>query len=387
MVSRNGSSSPIGLASVNGVTDAEVVRALPRRAPARTNEPAARANLDIDEEQFAQNVGLMLHSGLTLMDSIKTLRERATPAAARALDLLTLRLRQGESLSGAMLASSSFRAALLACIRASEVTGDLADSLQRYAANAARMRALRSRMVSALVYPVLLVSVAALVVLFLLVYVVPRFAAILETSSTELPIMSQLLIGLGRALHGVPAPVWFGLGVVLLLALWSAVVAVRERRLESILSGLAVRIPGVRNLVRMFGHAQLARNGAMLVRSGVPVLKALAMCRELVSPVDRAPLDRAIAAASAGAPLAAALHEHNLVDTLGLRVLRVAEQTGQLDVALDRLADVHDQDLERALERANRLIEPLLMLGIGLIVGGIVVLMYLPIFQLASSIQ
>ena len=143
----------------------------------------------------------------------------------------------------------------------------------------------------------------------------------------------------------------------------------------------------MRELVRTFGHAQLARNGAMLVRSGVPVLKALAMCRELLSPADRAPLDRALTAASAGAPLARAMYEQELLDTLGLRVLRVAEQTGQLDVALDRLADVHDQELERALDRANRLIEPMLMLGIGLVVGGIVVLMYLPIFQLASSIQ
>jgi general secretion pathway protein F len=346
-----------------------------------------RAAQAIDEEQFAQNVGLMLHSGLTLMDSIKTLRERATPATARALDMLTLRLRQGESLSGAMLACGAFRPAMLACVRASELTGDLADSLQRYAANAARMRTLRSRMVSSLVYPALLISVASLVVVFLLVYVVPRFASVLESSSHDLPMMSRLLIEVGRALNSVPAPAWAALAAAVLYGIWQIVRAARERRLESLLGAVAVRVPGVRDLVRKFGHAQLARNGAMLVRSGVPVLKGLAMCRDLLAPPDRTPLDRALVAASAGAPLAQALHEHQLLDTLGLRVLRVAEQTGQLDTALDRLADVHDQDLERALERANRLIEPLLMLGIGLVVGGIVVLMYLPIFQLASSIQ
>lgn len=354
---------------------------------APTAAPAYRAGLAIDEEQFAQNVGLMLQSGLTLMDSIKTFGERAAPATARALDLLTLRLRQGEALSGAMQACGAFRPALLACVRASELTGDLADSLERYAANAARMRALRSRMVSALVYPALLVSVAALVVMFLLVYVVPRFATVLESSSKDLPILSQLLIGLGRTLNGVPTPVWLALAALLGYGVWSIVKAMRERRLETLLATLAVRIPGVRDLVRTFGHAQLARNGAMLTRSGVPALKALAMCRDLLSSADRMPLDRALNAATAGAPLAQALHEQHLIDTLGLRVLRVAEQTGQLDAALDRLADVHDQHLERALERANRLIEPLLMLGIGLVVGGIVVLMYLPIFQLASSIQ
>ena len=363
------------------------VSALAERQHHERHDAAGRAARAIDEEQFAQNVGLMLHSGLTLMDSLKTLRERAAPATARALDSLSLRLRQGESLSGAMLACGAFRPALLACVRASEATGDLADALARYAANAARLRVLRGRMVSALVYPALLVSVASLVVLFLLIYVVPRFAVVLQSSASELPAASLLLIGLGRALNGVPLPVWLALAGFLLYAFWQLLRALREQRLEALLSSLAVRIPGVRDLVRTFGHAQLARNGAMLVRSGVPVLKALAMCRELLAPPDRVPLDRALASASAGAPLALAMHEQQLLDTLGLRVLRVAEQTGALDIALDRLADVHDQLLERALERANRLIEPLLMLGIGLVVGGIVVLMYLPIFQLASSIQ
>jgi general secretion pathway protein F len=139
--------------------------------------------------------------------------------------------------------------------------------------------------------------------------------------------------------------------------------------------------------VRAFGLGQMTRSAAMLTRSGIPALRALGMCRDLLTPPDRPGLDRALANASAGAPLAAALHNEGLLDNLGLRVLRVAEQTGALDLALDRLADIHETHLERQLERAGRLIEPIVMLGIGLVVGGIVVLMYLPIFQLASSIQ
>ena len=114
---------------------------------------------------------------------------------------------------------------------------------------------------------------------------------------------------------------------------------------------------------------------------------AMAMCRELLVGADRQGLDLALASASAGAPLAAAMHEQNLVDMLGMRVLRVAEQTGALEPALERLADLHDRELERTLDRVGRLIEPLLMLGIGLVVGGIVVLMYLPIFTLMEQVQ
>jgi general secretion pathway protein F len=262
----------------------------------------------------------------------------------------------------------------------------MADSLQRFAANAARVRVLRGRLVSALLYPALLVGVALLVVVFLLIYVVPRFALILETSGREMPMLSQLLIALGRTLNAVPTLAWLALGGLVLWGVVTVIQAARARRLESALGAIAARIPGVREIVRAFGQSQFARSGAMLVRSGVPVLKALAMCRDLLVQRDRIALQRALAASSAGAPLAGSLHDHGLVDTLGLRVLRVAEQTGAVEVALERLADVHDQDLESTLDRVGRLIEPLLMLGIGLVIGGIVVLMYLPIFQLAASL-
>jgi general secretion pathway protein F len=328
----------------------------------------------------------MLAAGLSLMDSLKTLRERAVASTGQALDELTTRLTQGESLSQGMQSCGSFRPALLACVRASELTGDLADSLQRYAGNASRLRVLRSRMVSALVYPALLVSVAGAVVVFLLVYVVPRFALVLESSGRDMPAMSRVLIGVGRTLNAVPNEAWLALGGLALWGVFAVVQAARERRLEAMLGAIAARVPGVRDIVRAFGHSQFARSGAMLVRSGVPVLKAMAMCRDLLVGADRMGLDRALAVSSAGAPLAGALHDQGLVDTLGLRVLRVAEQTGALETALERLADVHDQALERTLERVGRLIEPVLMLGIGVVVGGIVVLMYMPIFQLAANL-
>jgi general secretion pathway protein F len=201
-----------------------------------------------------------------------------------------------------------------------------------------------------------------------------------------MPATSRALISVGRALLAVPDLAWLGLAGAAAWGLVALVRAARERRLETALTGMAARIPGVRDVVRAFGHSQFARSTAMLVRSGVPALKALRMCRDLLVGADRQALDRALGIASAGAPLAQSLHDQHLVDALGLRVMRVAEQTGELHAALERLADVHDRALERTLDRVSRLIEPLLMLGIGLVVGGIVVLMYLPIFQLAASI-
>jgi len=328
----------------------------------------------------------MLRSGLGVVDALQTFRERGGSASA-VWDGLLLRLHSGESLAAAMLATGHFGAGLLACVRASEVTGDLGESLARFASNAARLRQMRGKLVGALLYPALLIAVAFLVVLFLLAYVVPRFAMVLETSQQDLPWLSKVLIALGRLLYTYQTPMWLILAGTLGGGGAYLFRQARSGQLGARLAGLAARLPGLSTLVRSYGQGQMTRTAAMLVRSGIPALKALAMCRELLVGADRGALDRALAAATAGAPLAASLHDCGLIDGLGLRVLRVAEQTGALEEALDRLADVHDAGLDRQLERAGRLIEPVVMLSIGLLVGGIVVLMYLPIFQLAATIQ
>lgn len=327
----------------------------------------------------------MLRSGLTVLEALRTLRERCAARQAAAFEALLRRLGEGESLSIAMHNTGGFGATLLACVRSSELSGDLGASLQRYAENAARLRAMRAKLGAALVYPLLLIAVAGLVVAFLLIHVVPRFASVLEGSRQELPMLSRALIATGRALAALPSGVWLALAALLAWGTWQLVRAVREGRVEALMMAAGARAPGLRTLVRGFAHSRFVRSAAMLVRSGIPALKAMTLCGELLHGPDRAALAAAMAQASAGGSLAIALHDHGVVDTLGQRVLRVAEQTGRLDDALDRLADILDQQLERAMERAGRLIEPVLMLGIGLVVGGIVVLMYLPIFQLAAN--
>ena len=347
----------------------------------------ARAVRRIDEEQFAHDLSLMLHSGLSLIEALRTLSEQGAGAAAEPVREVLRSLQQGESLSRAMRASGAFGIPLLACAKASELTGDLGDSLQRFATNAARIRVLRSRLVSACVYPALLVGVTFLVVLFLLVYVVPRFALVLDNAGQDIAPLSRALIHLGRAMHEMQLPLWLSLATAVATFAYVLWREARAGQLANWLLQQTMRLPWMRAYVRHFGLAQLSRSAAMLIRSGVPALKALGMCRELVASTDQPRLDRAVAAASTGAPLAQALHDSGLIDTLAWRVLRVAEETGQLHAALDRVADVHDALLERGLERLGRLIEPVLMLAIGTVVGGIVVLMYVPIFQMASSIR
>ena len=316
---------------------------------------------------------------------MRTLGEQGNGAAT--LRTVLGALQHGETLSRAMQATGAFGVPLLACAKASELTGDLGDSLQRFAANAARLRTPRSRLVSACVYPALLVGVTFLVVLFLLVYVVPRFALVLDNAVQDIARCCRACSSSSaRRCTACRGPIWIALALALGAGAWGVAPA-RAGQLSAWLLQQTVRLPWMRPYVRSFGLSQLARSGAMLIRSGIPALKALGMCRELVAIGDREALDRALAAAATGTPLAQSLHEAGLLDALTWRVLRVSEATGQLHARARPRGRRARRAARARPERLGRLIEPILMLAIGSVVGGIVVLMYVPIFQMASSIR
>jgi general secretion pathway protein F len=147
------------------------------------------------------------------------------------------------------------------------------------------------------------------------------------------------------------------------------------------------RVPVIGRTVRRFRHAQLYRTTGMLVQGGIPVTRALQLCRDLLGSEDRARLQQATELVQQGRSLSESLSTAKLGDPVAISMLAVAERTGTLAEILDRIAQFHEADLRRSIELTSRLFEPVLMVVIGLVIGAIVVLMYLPIFDLASSLQ
>jgi len=147
------------------------------------------------------------------------------------------------------------------------------------------------------------------------------------------------------------------------------------------------RLPVVGATMRQFRHAQLYRTTAMLVRGGIAAPRALGLAASLLGDADRARLQTAITLVHEGTSMSVALARAGLSDPVAASMLSVAERTGTLAEILERIAQFHDASLGRSVELASRLFEPLLMIVIGLVIGAIVVLMYLPIFDLASSLQ
>jgi len=338
-----------------------------------------------DIANLAYELSSLMAAGLSVMEGLRTLAGKERSAARRAvLEDVATGVAEGLPLSAALARHEGrFPALLIATVGASEQTGDLSTALRRYSEHQQSVKALRDKVVGAAIYPALLLGIGCLVVLFLLGVVVPKFAVLIESTRRELPWSSQLMMSWGRMVAAHAGVVGAAsLGVLLALVLAARRIArtgARSRWIE--------RLPVVGATMRQFRHAQLYRTTAMLVRGGIAAPRALGLAASLLGDADRARLQTAITLVHEGTSMSVALARAGLSDPVAASMLSVAERTGTLAEILERIAQFHDASLGRSVELASRLFEPLLMIVIGLVIGAIVVLMYLPIFDLASSLQ
>lgn len=333
--------------------------------------------------QFTQELVALLRAGLSLPETLETMVEKEGRTEVRtALQELRDRLFEGRSFSQALEASPAvFSPLYVATVRASERTGDLPEALGRYIDYQEKLGVLRKKIVSASIYPVVLLSVGALVTLFLLAYVVPRFASIYGESGRELPFLSRLLLDWGKLVQGqgeLLLAVLAG-GAVLLVMAWP--------RLKLALLAGAQRIPALRERLLVYHLARFYRTLGMLVRGGVPILPAMAMVGGLLSADLRQKLAVASTRVREGVSLSESMAAAGLTTPVAARMLRVGENSGDMAGMMERIAVFHDDELARWVDWFTKLFEPLLMAVIGIVIGAIVVLMYLPIFELAGSLQ
>jgi general secretion pathway protein F len=334
---------------------------------------------------ISQELLSLLRAGVGLVEAFETLNEKEQSGDTRLLlDRVLQDLRSGKSLSAALEGyPQSFPPLYVATVRASEKTGDLVDALGRYVAYRTQLEDAKKKIVSALVYPVLLFAVGGMVTLFLLVYVVPRFSKIFEDRATEIPLLTQVLLAWGSFLNNHP---WILAALVVGTAA-AIVAAVARPAFRALLLRLVRAFPKAGARLRMYQLARLYRTLGMLLKSGTPIAAALGMVRELVDDSMRADFDRAAARIREGTPTSVAMQESGLTTPVAVRILRVGEQTGNMAAMMERLAELFDEENARALEMFSRVFEPVLMALIGLVIGAIVVLMYLPIFELAANVQ
>jgi general secretion pathway protein F len=354
--------------------------------PRGLNVTLFQAQGRFDLALFAHELIALLRAGLSLIEALETLAERQQEAGQdhAVLAELVRRMQEGQSFSQTLQASPQlFPELFIASIAASEQTGEMVDALTRYVRYHEQVGAIRQKIVSASLYPAMLMLVGAGVGLFLLCFLVPRFSHVYEGLDTELPLASRVLLQWGVFAGEHALLVSLG-GVAIVAAL---VVALRHPAIQLRLMGRLQRNRWIGAQLRLMQLSRFYRSLGLLLRGGIPAIKALRMTQALLPPALQLALEQAIQDVTQGYRLSESLQRVQLTTPVALRLLRAGERNGQMAEMLEQVAAFHDKEVAHWIDRFTRLFEPLLMLFIGVVIGGIVILLYLPIFELAGSLQ
>lgn len=335
-------------------------------------------------KQFAQEVLALNKAGFSLVETLETLLTNENNSLYKNVVFGILsRLKSGETFSQALMAfPEHFPSLFIESIRASEQTGDIPSALHRYLTYEEQVDTLKNHIIAASVYPLLLIASGFIVVVFMLGYVVPRLAGAYENVRGQAPALSQLLFAWGEIVNQHGSLVAFGGSAIAALITYAGIRAYRRNHGFR----LSCNLPFLGQHIRTYHLARLYRTTGMLLAGGTPLVNALGMARGILPPTLQPALDTARQAILHGLSLAQAFESAGLTTQLATRMFRVAERSGEMASVMEQIATFHDDRLAQDIKRLIRVIEPLLMVLIGAVIGGIVILMYMPIFELAGSI-
>ena len=333
---------------------------------------------------FNHQLHSLLDAGQPVVDAIDILGHNDKRERNRAIyDTLLRGLRDGRQLSEAMESLPSiFPALYIAMVRASETTGTVRASIRRFMQYQKQVDEIRSKVVSAAIYPAILLSVSFTVIAFLMLYVVPRFAVIFDDVALrkhQAPGFVQIWGGFVRE-HTAIA--WLGL----LLVIVAIAGTLLHPRFRNFLYQRILAIPVVGEKIWILQLARMYRTLGMLLKSGVSVLSAMKMTARSLPAGMQVDVGFATRAVSEGRPMSEAMTEYKLSTEVAQRLLVAGESSGNLDEMMERIADFYDSEMAVWIDTVGRLVEPALMVIIGLVIGAIVLMLYSPIFDLANSI-
>jgi len=335
---------------------------------------------------FTRQLATMIDAGLAMVQSLQALAEQTTNKVMRDVikDVCT-RVEGGDSFSEALQKHPKAFSRLYVCmVSAGEKGGLLAEILARLAVYLENTARLRKKVKSAMMYPTVVTVVAILITIFLLVKVVPVFGEIFNSFGAQLPLPTLRLIQLSHFVQRY---------ILLLLVLGGAGVyawfyfikTVPGRRFWDT---YRIRLPIFGVIAHKICLARFTRTLASLVRSGVPILEVLQIVSQTVGNVV---MEKAIRIAATdierGESISAALGKHPIFPTMIIRMVTAGEQTGKIDNMLERIADFLDEEIETTLSGITALIEPILIVFLGVVVGGMVICMFLPIFKMPEIVS
>jgi general secretion pathway protein F len=350
---------------------------------------SARTKAGTGRKAFAllyRELRTLVQAGMTVVEAVDTLsaRERLGGTGDGLAAALLAKLEQGQALSTAVESLPGSPAVLVAAIRAGERTSNLVEALDDYLRFDALVEQLRRKVVSAAIYPSMVMALGIGISFFLLMVVLPNFARMYQglrgaaTGGTALVIATSQWVSENRALT-------FGLFAVAVVAFafWVA-----SGRAKQDLAAWAWRVPQLRSRMQDFQLAMLYQALALLLRGGYPMVEALTVAASsALSAQLKAGLERVRTRIEHGGLVSQGLSDAGLCDEVGRRLMAAAERNGEFHLAADVVSKLHAERFELFVERMTRIVEPVLLMAVALVVGGIVVAMYLPVFDMATRLR
>lgn len=333
---------------------------------------------------FCRQFAAMLDAGIALLSCLKILVDQAqSPKLKAALITMHKKIQEGEMLSRAMAEHKDvFSNLMIKMIEAGEMAGLLDEILTRLAIHYEREHKFKERVVSALLYPGFVVGLAIVCVVFVLTYILPVFIKLFTSMQIELPLPTRLLLELSKLLLDS------GLWLLISLTGFSCSMAVLASRpkIRLVIDQGLLRLPLFGALWRKMAIARFCRTLATMVRSGVPILAALEVVKQTMGNLSiTQTVSNAQASIRHGFSLAAPLGANTVFPPMVIQMIAIGEETGQLDKMLEKIADFYESDIDDLAGRLSSMLEPLLIGGLGVIVGFIVLSILLPVFDIVTS--
>lgn len=334
---------------------------------------------------FNQEMLVLLRAGMPILDILESLvQEKDPPPIKEALTNIAEAVKGGSSLSGAFSSFPAFFPPLyVATVASGEKTGDLVQNLSRYLTYQKRMAHLRDRLKSAALYPAVLVVATLAVLLFMVFFVVPSFVEIFADAQVPLPWLTRMVLrSSALAVKGWPLVLLAGVaGGCFLRRLF------HKPHGKKFLDKVILKMPLVGDFFRLSGLVNFCRTTGTILGSGLPLIEAMELGRGVLNnAVLQAGIGNVIASVNEGETLGGALSRQMIFPPVALRMISTGEKSGTLDQMFDEVAEYYESELDNRLERLASLAEPIILVFVGLIIGGIVVAIYLPVFQLAGTV-
>lgn len=336
--------------------------------------------------EFFSMLKFMLESGMSLYESLINIRDSSIDKSLKNLArIIADEVRQGADLSTAMRKSGQFDIAMVQQINSGEESGNIDDTLVRITEQIDREIAFKGKIKSAMMYPIIICVVMVVVLWVMMTLVVPSLAETLVSMGGELPLITKIVIG-ASDLMAVSTP-YLILGIILLVIGYKAAVMNKDFKLKA--DGLKLKIPIVGNMIEKIEISKFCRNLSAMQKSGIALVGSL---KTVQTAIKNSEISKAVEKASrlveiSGMNLSNALAKAGSFPAMMLQLIEVGISSGQICEVLDKIAMQYEKDVDVGLKRVTSLIEPIMIVVVGLLAGTVVISIFLPMFSLTDSLE